>query len=92
MRPKVGNLTGGAKSELNGLIAQIDDAFEMSYIDTFTKERRRLTDLIIAISGKFTGNAPQKILEKTGRRKNIHFLDIDRIQELLIKYLSKQIK
>lgn len=92
VQAKVGDLTGEAKSELDILIGQIDDAFEIEYINTFTKEKKHITDLIVAISGKFTGNAPQKIHEKTCRRKNVHFFDIDKIQELLMKYMSKKIQ
>lgn len=88
---KAGDITGEAKSELDRLIGQIDDAFEISYIDIHAKETRRITDLIIAISGKFTGNAPQKIYEKIHQR-NVHFFDIDRIKELLVKYVNKRIE
>ena len=88
---KAGDITGEAKSELDKLIGQIDDAFELSYIDIHARETRRITDLIIAISGKFTGNAPQKIYEKIHQR-NVHFFDIDRIKELLVKYVNKKIE
>jgi len=71
---KAGNLTGEAKSKLDELIAQVDDAFSMTHINTFSKEKRTLTDIIIAISGRYSGNAPQKILEKTERKKTFIFL------------------
>jgi hypothetical protein len=88
---KTGDVTGEANSQLDKLIGQIDDAFKMSYVDIYTKEERHITDLIIAISGKFTGNAPQKIHEKIHNR-NVHFLDIDKVKELLTKYMNKQIQ
>lgn len=90
VQAKAGDISGKAGSELDKLIAQIDDAFEVSYLDIYSKERRHITDLIIAVSGRFTGNAPQKICEKTSR-DNVHFLDIDKIQELLWQYMGKEI-
>lgn len=91
VQAKAGNLTGEASSELDHLIDQIDDALKMSFMDIYSKERRRITDLIIAISGKFTGNAPQKICEKIPN-ENVHFLDVDKIRELLTKYMNTQIE
>ena len=87
---KSGNLSGEADSELDGIIGQIDDAFTMSYIDTSSRERRYISELIIVISGRYTGNSKDKILEKVSN-KNIYFVDIDKIQELLTKYLGKKI-
>jgi len=87
---KAGNLTGEANSELDGLIGQIDDALGMPHLNIYSRESRYITDLIIAISGKFTGNASEKICEKT-QRKNVHFLDIDKIQELAERYLGTKI-
>lgn len=88
---KIGDMAGKVNSILDELIGQIDDAFRLSYIDIYSKERRHISDLVIAISGKFTGNAPQKILEKV-HDKNVHFLDIDKIQELLSEYMKKKIE
>ena len=88
---KVGDVTGEASSELDRLIGQIDDALKITYPDIYSKQRRCITDLIIAISGRFTGNAPQKICEKV-HNKNVRFLDIDKIQELITKYLGTKIE
>jgi hypothetical protein len=88
---KVGDLSGEAGAEIDKIIAQIDDAFKIPYIDTTSKERRYISDLIIGISGRFTNNAEDKIIEKVHQR-NIYFLNIDKIQELLTKYMEKKLK
>jgi hypothetical protein len=88
---KVGDLSGEAGAAIDKIIAQIEDAFPMSYVDTTSREKRYITDLIIAISGRFTDNAKDKIKEKINRW-NIHFLDIDKIQELLTQYVKKTVK
>jgi len=87
---KAGNLSGEAGSEIDKIIAQIGDAFSMSYIDTTSREKRYISDLIIAISGRFTGNAKDKIIEKVNQG-NIYFFDIDKIQELLARHMKKAI-
>lgn len=88
---KSGNVSGKASAVLDKLIAQIDDAFNLYYIDEASQERRYISYLIIAISGRFIGNAQDKIIEKT-KNKNVIFLSIDKIQELLTKYLGKIIE
>ena len=85
---KLGDVSGEANSEIDKLIGQANDAFKMTYLDIYSKKRKKITDLIIVISGKFKGNAPQKICEKV-HNKNIYFIDIDKIQELIEKYLNK---
>lgn len=70
---KAGDLSGEAGSLVDQIIAQIDDAFKMTYIDTMSREERRITDLVIAISGRLTHNAEKKILEKVNH-PNIRFL------------------
>ena len=70
---KAGNLSGEAGSEIDKIIAQIGDAFSMPYLNTTSREKRYISDLIIAISGRFTENAKDKIVEKVNRG-NIYFL------------------
>jgi hypothetical protein len=89
IQAKAGDLSGEAGAEIDQIIAQIEDAFKMSYIDTTSREKRYISDLIVAISGRFTDNAKDKIMEKANRR-NLYFLDIDKIQELLTQYMKKQ--
>ena len=88
---KAGDISGEAGSKIDKIIAQIGDAFSMHYIDTTSREKRYISDLIIAISGRFTDNAKDKIVEKISRR-NIYFFDIDKIQELLALHMKKTIK
>jgi hypothetical protein len=88
---KAGDLSGEAGAEIDKIIAQIDDAFQISYIDTTSREERYISDLIIAISGRFTNNAEVKIIEKV-RQLNIYFLSIDKIQELLTAFMKKTVK
>jgi hypothetical protein len=88
---KAGDLSGEAGAKIDKIIAQIADAFPMSYVDTTSREERFITDLIIAISGRFTDNAKDKIKGKINQW-NIHFFDIDKIQELLTQYMKKTIE
>lgn len=91
VQAKAGDLSGEAGSGIDKIIAQITDASQMSYIDTSSREKRFVSDVIIAISGRFTNNAEEKIIEKVHQR-NIWFLSIDKIQELLARYMKKKIK
>jgi hypothetical protein len=88
---KAGDLSGEAGAEIDKIIGQIDDAFKMPYVDTTSREKRYISDLIIAISGRFTNNAEVKIIEKV-RQLNIYFLSIDKIQELLTAFMKKTVK
>jgi hypothetical protein len=87
---KAGDLSGEAGAEIDKIIAQIDDAFKMAYINTTNREKRYISDLIVAISGRFTDNAKDKIMEKVDRR-NLYFIDVDKIQELLTQYMKKKV-
>jgi hypothetical protein len=88
---KAGNLSGEAGSEIDKIIAQIGDAFSMPYLNTTSREKRYIHDLIIAISGRFTENAKDKIVEKVNRG-NIYFFDMDKVQELLTLHMKKTIR
>lgn len=88
---KAGNLSGEAGSEIDKIIAQIKDAFPMSYKDAKNRQERHISHLIIAISGRYTDNAKEKIMQKV-HAQNISFLDIDDVQDLLVKYMKKTIK
>ena len=87
---KAGNISGEAQSALDKMIGQIDDAFDTRYVEVTSREQRYISTLVIAISGRFTDNAKDKILAKVGRR-TVYFLDIEKIEELLTKYMKKQI-
>ncbi|MCW4048109.1 MAG: restriction endonuclease [Candidatus Bathyarchaeota archaeon] len=87
---KAGNISGKAGGEIDIIIGQIDDAFSMPYYDTSSRESRYISELLIIISGRFTDNAKEKIIEKV-RQRNVSFLDIDKIEELLSKYMGIEI-
>lgn len=89
---KAGNLSGEAQSTFDKIIGQIDDAFDTPYVEVTSREQRYISTLVIAISGRFTDNAKDKIMAKVGRRRTVYFLDIEKIQELLTKYMKKQIR
>jgi hypothetical protein len=91
VQAKAGDLSGEAGAEIDQIIAQIEDAFSMSYINTTSREKRYISDLIVAITGRFTDNAKDKIIEKVNRR-NLYFLDTDKIQELLTQYMKKMVR
>lgn len=88
---KAGDLSGEAGSEIDKIIGQTRDAFSMPYIDTTSREKRYISFFVIAISGRFTDNAKDKIMEKINQR-NIYFFDIDKIQELLAHYMKRAIR
>ena len=62
------------------LLGQIADAFAMPYYELGSKDARFISTFIIAISGKFTENAREKIVEKMpkGVIGSVYFLDRDR--------------
>lgn len=84
---KAGDVSGSVGSDIDNIIAQIEDAFSMPYVEITSREKRYVSDFIIAISGRFTSNSKDKILEKISRR-NVYFLDIDKTQELIDKYMG----
>jgi hypothetical protein len=88
---KAGDVSGEASGQLDKIIAQIDDALRMSYNDIYSQEKRLITDVLIVITGRFVGNARDKICEKL-KNHNVHFLDIDKIQSLIVKYMSDEIE
>ena len=88
---KAGNLSGKARSVLDQTIGQIDDAFATPYVEVSSREQRYISTLVIAISGRFTDNAKDKIMAKVGRR-TVYFLDIEKVEELLAKYMNRHIR
>lgn len=88
---KAGNLSGEAQSTLDKIIAQIDDAFAHPYLEVTSRERRYISSLIVAISGRFTDNAKDKIVAKVGRR-TVYFLDIEKVEDLLSRYMNRRVR
>lgn len=60
---KYGDVSGGANGDINELIAQAKDAFSMPFYDVYSRNKVRISKAIIAISGRFTLNAVEKIIE-----------------------------
>lgn len=86
---KYGDVSGGASGDVNELVAQAIDAFKMPFYDVYSRNRVRISKLIIAISGKFTLNAIEKIVEGITDyplKNNLIFIDGEKIQTLLERY------
>lgn len=88
LQAKAGDISGGVNAAIDGLLGQIADAFAMPYYEVGSKEPRFISTFIIAISGKFTENAREKIVEKMpkGIIGSVYFLDREYITELVEQY------
>lgn len=86
---KFGDVSGGVNSVIDTLIGQAEDAFKMPFYDIYTRSRQKISKLLIAISGKFTENAVEKICEKIEShplKNNIVFVDGEKIKTLAEKF------
>lgn len=83
---KAGNIDGGVNSQIDNIIFQIRDAFEMPFV--FKNENKYISELYIIISGRFTSNAKEKIRYKSSKGifGAVHFLDKEDIENLIVKY------
>lgn len=90
LQAKAGNISGEVNSEADELLGQLNDAFSMPYYELGVKEPRYISTFIIAISGRFTKNAREKIVEKMpkGVIGSVYFWDRELIGELIEKYWS----
>lgn len=88
LQAKAGNVSGEVNSAIDKLIGQIKDAFSMPYYDVGSREPKYISVFIIAISGRFTENAKEKIIEKMpkGLIGSVYFLDREIIVELIEEY------
>jgi len=89
---KFGNVSGGANSEIDELIGQIDDAFAIPYFSLYGKDKRYISAFYIIASGKFTSNAQEKILNKVSQpavRSNVFFLDGEKVMELVERFVHR---
>lgn len=91
LQAKAGNVSGGVNSQIDEIIGQINDAFIMPYYEIGSKDERYISVFIIAISGYFTDNAKDKIVQKInkGLIGSIYFFDKDKILELIEKYWTR---
>lgn len=86
---KYGDVSGGVHGDINELIVQAKDAFSMPFYDVYSRNKVRVAKVIIAISGKFTMNAVEKIIEGIQDyplKNNLIFLDKEKIENLMSKY------
>lgn len=86
---KFGDISGGASGEINELVSQALDAFKMPFYDVYSRNKVRISKLIIAISGRYTLNAIEKIVEGITDfplKNNVIFIDGEKIQTLLERY------
>lgn len=86
---KSGDVSGGASGDINELISQARDSFSMPFYDVYSREKKRISKLVIAISGKYTLNAIEKIIEGITDyplKNNIIFLDGEKIENLMERF------
>lgn len=89
---KFGDVNGGANSDIDEILSQIEDSFKMPYYDLYTRRKVRPSKVCIIISGKFTENAIEKVCEKIEShaiRNNIIFIDGERIDTISEKFRRK---
>lgn len=91
LQAKAGNVSGEVNSEVDEILGQIRDAFEMPYHELGTRTPRYISNFIVAISGCFTENAQEKIREKMpkGIVGSVYFWDKEKILGLIAKYWTR---
>lgn len=84
LQVKAGNISGKVNSEIDEIIGQIEDAFSMPFIRISNSSSNYISVFIVAISGKFSNNAKEKIMNKVkkGLHGAIYFWDKEKIIEL----------
>lgn len=88
LQAKAGDVAGGVNSIIDQIVGQADDAFKMPYYDIASAEPRFISTFIVAISGRFTSNAREKIVSKVPRgvHGSLLFLDRESILELVDRH------
>lgn len=88
LQAKAGDVSGGANSAIDQIVGQADDAFTMPYYDIASADPRYISTFIVAISGRFTSNAREKIVHKIprGLHGSLVFLDRESILELIDRH------
>lgn len=80
---KYGDISGSVKGEIDPILFQIEDTFEIPYIDIKESRKNYINQLLIICSGRYTRNAKEKIMEKLKKGYDIRFLDGQDIDNLL---------
>lgn len=86
---KFGDVSGGVKGDIGEIISQVNDAFMMPFYDVYSRRKVRIAKMVVAISGKYTSNAIEKIIDgitDSPTKNNIIFLDGDKIDTLMERY------
>lgn len=90
LQAKKGDISGRVKGDMDEIIAQLNDAFRIPYRYAQQPEVERfISAFVIAISGKFSENAEEKLqrtLQELGRRGMVYLWDKNRILELISLY------
>jgi len=88
LQAKAGDVRGGVNAAIDEIIGQTKDAFEMPYYELGSKEARYISTFIVAISGRFTENAREKIVEKIpkGIIGSVYFIDRELLLELIERH------
>ena len=88
LQAKAGNVSGEVNSAVDELVGQADDAFRMPYYEIASTEPRFISTFVIGISGRFTANAKDKIVNKIprGLHGSLLFLDRELVMELVGRY------
>jgi hypothetical protein len=88
IQAKAGNLRGNVNADIDEIIGQLNDAFSMPYYEVSANETRNISTFIVAISGHFTENAKDKIIQKIPSHFKgcVYLIDRDKILELIEKY------
>lgn len=88
IQAKAGNLRGNVNAQIDEIIGQLNDAFTMPYYEVSANESRNISTFIIVISGHFTENAKDKIIQKIPQQFKgcVYLIDRDKILELIEKY------
>lgn len=89
VQTKAGNVSGEAGGQLRTIIDQIHMAFEHPVVDLATLGTVAMSEMIVAISGRFTKNAEERILDSIRDpvwRANTSFLDRPRIEGLMKRF------
>jgi len=89
LQAKAGNVNGGANSDIDEIMGQVDDALKMPF-GRLGAEPVHIAVLIIAISGRFTANARAKIRHKMPTKQvpvgSVYFWDKAKILTLIARY------
>jgi len=89
---KYGDISGAANSEIDQILSQIDDAFKVPFYDVYTRQKQRISKLLVVVSGRFTENAVEKICEKiesNAIKNNVVFLDCAKIDSIAEKFKGR---